>query len=201
MKRTAWFYVLLVPVTIIFLSACSPKPQPPVVDLGKLAVPGNATQALTDVAKNIEEAQKNGDLQKQTEAVQKVADSYAKLGAQFELNDYDKLESVDLPDGFPSELVYKEAKATQSSDSSNESYIDKSLTLKTKASFKDVKDFYKTLFSAAPWKITSQSSESGQASYEAQQSNGISVGVRISSDAYSSLTEISLQYSGSIAQQ
>lgn len=131
-------------------------------------------------------------------AVAKVMEGYAKFGAQMELQELDKAESVDAPSDFPSSLIYSKGKITESSDDGDASYINKSITIKTTEDLKTVKEFYKNLFSQAPWKITSQSSESGGASYKAKDALNREASVDISSDPYSKIINVRVWYSGDV---
>ena len=131
-------------------------------------------------------------------AAAKMMETYAKFGAQMELQEFEKAESVDAPSNFPSSLIYGKGKITESSDDGDESYINKSVTIKTTEDVKTVKDFYKNLFSQTPWKITSQSSESGGASYKAKDSANLEASVDISSDPYSKIVNVRIWYSGDI---
>lgn len=136
------------------------------------------------------------------EAVAKMMESYAELGAQVELQDFEKAEAVDAPSGFPSSLIYDKGKITSSSDNGDETYVNQDITIQTTEDFKTVKEFYKNLFSQASWKITSQSSEGGGASYGVTDtdSNGFEASVDISSDPYSKLINIYVWYSGSVTE-
>jgi hypothetical protein len=131
-------------------------------------------------------------------AVAKVMETYAEYGAKSDLRDFESAESFDAPSGFPSGLIYGKGKITQSSDDGDESYINKSITIKTTEDVKVVRDFYKNLLSQAPWKITSQSSESGGASYEAVDSANIQATVDIAVDQYSKIVSVNIYYSGSV---
>ena len=131
-------------------------------------------------------------------AAAKVMETYAKFGAQMELQEFEKAEAVDAPSDFPSSLIYGKGKITESSDDGDESYINKSVTIKTTEDVKTVKEFYKNLFSQIPWKITSQSSESGGASYKAKDAANLEASVDISSDPYSKIINVRIWYSGDI---
>lgn len=131
-------------------------------------------------------------------ALAKMMEGYAKLGAQVEVQEFEKAESVDAPSDFPSSLIYGKGKITNSSDDGNESYINKSITIKTTEDIKTVKEFYKNLFSQTPWKITSQSSQSDGASYKARDAADIEASVDISADPYSKIVNVSIWYSGDI---
>ena len=131
-------------------------------------------------------------------AAAKVMETYAKFGAQMELQEFEKAEAVDAPSDFTSSLIYGKGKITESSDDGDESYINKSVTIKTTEDVKTVKEFYKNLFSQIPWKITSQSSESGGASYKAKDAANLEASVDISSDPYSKIINVRIWYSGDI---
>lgn len=133
-------------------------------------------------------------------AAAKMMESYAEYGAQLELQEFEKAEAVDAPIGFPESLIYNGGKITESSDDGDETYINKSITIKTTEDVKTVREFYKNLFSQAPWKITSQSSESGGASYGAKDAANLEASVDISSDTYSKLVNIYVWYSGDITE-
>jgi hypothetical protein len=107
---------------------------------------------------------------------------------------------VDAPSDFPMDLIYGKGKITSSSDSGDESYINKSIDIETTEDLKTVKDFYKNLFSQPTWKLTSQSNESDSASYYATDSAGIEANVYAYIDTYSKIVTISISYSGSITE-
>ncbi|MCK9186414.1 hypothetical protein M0P48_03170 [Candidatus Gracilibacteria bacterium] len=134
------------------------------------------------------------------EDVAKMMETYAEFGSKMELQEFDKAESVDAPSGFPAGLVYGKGKITSASDDGSEGYVNQSITIQTTETVKTVKDFYKNLFSQAPWKITSQSSEGSGASYGVTGSDGLEVSVNISSDSYSKLVRVDVWYSGSVAE-
>jgi hypothetical protein len=157
-----------------------------------------AVKALTDFATAQQKIGQNID-PNDPAAVAKTMENYAEFGAKLELQDFEKSEAVDAPSDFPSSLVYGKGKITSSSDSSNESYINKSITIKTTDDLKAAKDFYKNLFSKTPWKIASQSSEADGASYTANDSNNFEASVYISSNTYSKIVEVQITYSGSVA--
>lgn len=133
-------------------------------------------------------------------AAAKMMETYAEFGAQMELKEFKKAEAVDAPNGFPLSLIYDEGKITESSDDGDATYINKSITIKTTKDLKTVKEFYKNLLSQTPWRITSQSSVSDGASYNAKDAADIEASVDISSDPYSKLVDIRIWYSGDIAE-
>lgn len=133
-------------------------------------------------------------------AAVKMMETYAEFGAQMELQEFEKSESVDAPSGFPSSLIYGKGKITESSDDGDESYINKSITIKTTEDLKTVKEFYKNLFSQASWKITSQSSESSGASFTAKDAANLEASVDISADTYSKLVNVYIWYSGDVTE-
>lgn len=133
-------------------------------------------------------------------AAAKVMENYAKFGAQVDLQEFEKAESVDVPSNFPASLIYGKGKVAESSDSGDESYVNKSITIKTTEDVKTVKEFYKNLFSQTPWKITSQSSQTDGASYNARDAANLEASVDISSSPYSKVVSISVTYSGSITE-
>lgn len=129
-------------------------------------------------------------------AVAKMMETYGKFGATLELQEFEKAEAVDAPSDFPSSLIYGKGKITSSSDEGSTEYINKSITIKTTDDIKIVKEFYKNLFSKTPWKITSQSSQSDGASYNAKDAAELEASVDISSDSYSKIVSTRIQYSG-----
>jgi hypothetical protein len=134
------------------------------------------------------------------EAAAKMMESYVQLEGQMALDEFEKLESLDAPSDFPSGLIYNKGKITSSSDDSYEGYINKNITIETTDSLKTVKDFYKNLFSQSTWTITSQSSESDGASFEATDAAAIDASVSINADSYSKIASISILYSGDITE-
>ncbi len=132
------------------------------------------------------------------EAGVKMLEIYAELGAKEELREFENAEAIDAPSNFPSELIYKKGKITSASESGDETYINKDITIQTTEDFKTVKDFYKNLFSQAGWKITSQSSSGSSAYYETTDPSGMTATVDISIYDYSKITTITIYYSGSV---
>ncbi|MFA5792282.1 MAG: hypothetical protein WC897_00230 [Candidatus Gracilibacteria bacterium] len=130
------------------------------------------------------------------EAVAKMMEAYAEYGAQVELDEFKNTEAVDAPIGFPPSLIYDNGKVTSASDSTEENYIYESITIETTDDLKTVKAFYKNLFSESYWRLTSQSSESDSASYDATDSANIDTYVYIYADPYSKLVSIDITYSG-----
>lgn len=157
-----------------------------------------AVKTLTDFAVAQQKIGQNID-PNDPAAVAKTMENYAEFGAKLELQDFEKVEAVDAPAGFPSSLLYSKGKITSASDSSDESYLNKSITIKTTDDLKTVKDFYKNLFSKAPWKIASQSNESDGAFYTVKDASDFEASLYISSNAYSKIVEVQITYSGSVA--
>lgn len=189
-KRFALFAVVLVAAALFV--GCGKKESPAEI------ANKEAVKTLTDFAVAQQKIGQNID-PNDPASVAKVMENYAELGAKMELQDLEKSEAVDAPSGFPSSLLYSKGKITWASDSSDESYLNKSITIKITDDLKTVKDFYKNLFSKAPWKITSQSSESDGASYTVKDASGFEASLYISSNAYSKIVEVQITYSGSVA--
>ena len=179
----------LVLILTLVLSACGKKTQDN--ELGVL-----------DIAKNVNDYAKLGhDLQKAQESgdISGAMEKVAKFQADFAKQEYEKAQAIDAPAGFPKDLIYNEGKILEVEDSSDETYIDQSVSIKSQAEGLVVKDFYKNLLSSGTWKITSQSAASDSASFSAKDSNS---GLSVSVDIYFGntmnypLTEISIDYSG-----
>ncbi|MFA6918096.1 MAG: hypothetical protein WC285_04695 [Candidatus Gracilibacteria bacterium] len=168
-------------------------------DKGSVTTDKEAVETLADLAEAQQKIAETYD-ENDPEAVVKMMETYAEYGAKLELQEFEKTESLDPPSDFPSGLIYNKGKITESSDSGDESYINKSVTMQTTDDVKIVKSFYKDLFSQLTWKLTSQSNESGGASYDATDSANIEAYVYISSDPYSKIVSISITYSGSITE-
>ena len=143
-------------------------------------------------AENLGQAIQQGD----TEQMQKSLENLAELGSKFELQEFEKTESVEAPKGFPKDLIYKDGKITSASDSSADAYTNLDITIKTTDELSKVKDFYKNDLAGSGWKITSQSNTSTGASYDATDSKGYTASVYINRESYSKLTEIQISYSG-----
>lgn len=181
-------------VMATFLVGCGKKESPTETEKKE------AIKSLSDFAETqqkLGEAYDKGD----PAAAAKMMDSYAQFGAQLEAQEFEKSEAVDAPSDFPSSLIYGKGKITQSSDNSDADYINKSITIKTTEDVKAVKEFYKTLLSQAPWKITSQSSETDGASYDAKDASDREANVDISANTYSKIVEIQISYSGNAVKQ
>lgn len=188
-KKLAILMVAMIAVT--FLAGCS-KAESPAETASKEAV-----KNLTDLAAVQQKLGENYNPNDPAD-VAKATEAYGKFGAQMELQEFEKAEAVDAPSGFPPSLIFGKGKITQSSDSSDEGYINKDITIKTTEDMKTVKEFYKNLFSQTPWKITSQSSEGGGFSYKVKDAANIEASVNMSSDPYSKIVSITIWYSGSI---
>ncbi|MFA4814824.1 MAG: hypothetical protein WC924_02340 [Candidatus Gracilibacteria bacterium] len=134
------------------------------------------------------------------ESVADAMEAYAEYAAQIELEEFEEMEAVDAPEYFPEALIYNKGKITESSDYGDEGYIDKSITIETTEDLKTVKEFYKDLFSQMTWDLTSQSSESDSASFDATDSAAIDAYIYIYADPYSKLVRISVSYSGYITE-
>jgi hypothetical protein len=158
-----------------------------------------ADESLKDLMAAQEEISKNYD-ENDPEAATKMMEAYAEYGAQVELDEFEKTEAIDAPSYFPTALIYSKGKITESSDSGDESYINKSITIETTENLKTVKEFYKNLFSQLTWKLTSQSSESDSASFDATDSAAIDANVYIYASPYSKIVSISITYSGTITE-
>jgi len=178
-------------IAVTFLAGCS-KAESPAETASKEAV-----KNLADLAAVQQKLGENYDPNNPAD-VAKVMEAYGQFGAQMELQEFEKAEAVDAPSGFPSSLIYSKGKITESSDNGDEEYMNKSITIKTTEDVKMAKEFYKNLFSQTPWKITSQSSETSGASYEAKDAANLKAGVDISSDPYSKIVNIRISYSGNI---
>lgn len=168
---------------------------------GKTASPADtASQEVKNLTDLAAAQQKLGETYdpNDPEAAAKMMETYAQFGAQMELQEFEKAESVDAPSDFPSSLIYGNGKVTEASDSGNESYINKSIVIQTTEDVKTVKEFYKNLFSQTPWKITSQSSQTDGASYYATDAANLEASVDISSDPYSKIVTIYVSYSGDV---
>lgn len=190
MKKNLAFLMVIAVIAALF-AGCGA--QSPAETASKEAV-----KNLSDLVATQQKLAENAD-PNDPAAVAKVMEGYAKFGAQMELQEFEKAEAVDAPSNFPASLIYSKGKLTESSDDGDESYINKSITIRTTEDMKTVKEFYKNLFSQAPWKITSQSSESGGASYKAKNSADIEASVDISVDEYSKIVDVRIWYSGDVA--
>jgi len=154
-----------------------------------------AVQDTADAVKNLQDAAEVGKkLENAEEDPEKAVDALMEWSAKMELQEYEKMDTVDAPADFPTELIYKNGKLVESADDSNasEDYISKNVLVKTQDEAKAIREHYKSLLSEAPWSITSQSSESNGGSYDAKnQTTGLSANVDIyTSDSYSKITNI-----------
>lgn len=175
-------------------------------------VPGAVSEKAGQVKDTVQTAQNVADLAKigekaseaantnSPEAMAEAIGQYADFASKIELQQFEKIQSVDAPEGFPKDLIYASGKIVESSDDSSESYLDKSLTVKTTEDLAKVRDAYKALLSKDPWKITSQSNDADSSSFYAKNSDGTTVSVRVSGSQYSKLVEVSVDYTGEIGQ-
>ncbi len=183
---------MVVLISVVLFAGCG-KTESPDETASKEAV-----KNLTDLAAAQQKLGESYD-PNDPAAAAKVMETYAKFGAQLELAEFEKAEAVDAPSGFPSNLIYGKGKLTESSDDGDESYINKSITIRTTEDLKAAKEFYKNLLSKTPWKITSQSSEGDGASYRAKDAANLEASVDISSDPYSKIVDIDIWYSGDVS--
>jgi len=167
-------------------------------DYDGITTPGSGNmESYSDLLEAQQKVQEAYD-ENAPEAGVKMLEIYAELGAKEELREFENAEAIDAPSNFPSELIYKKGKITSASESGDETYINKDITIQTTEDFKTVKDFYKNLFSQAGWKITSQSSSGSSAYYETTDPSGMTATVDISIYDYSKITTITIYYSGSV---
>ncbi|MDD5043194.1 MAG: hypothetical protein PHD51_00800 [Patescibacteria group bacterium] len=177
--------VLLLPLCAVLFSGCGKTTgEPSILDQYK------ATQELGDLGKALGE----GD----TEDAGKALENLAKVSQKYELLEFEKAESLDLPAKFPKELAYtSDSKVTGVSDNSSDYELSFDVTVKTTDEFAKAKSFYQKLF-ADGWKITSQSSEGSSYSVDAEK-DGASVSVSVDTEEmFSSLTQININYSKSL---
>lgn len=191
-SRSEAFLLIVVVITIAALFIGCGKTETPADTASKEAV-GNLTDLVAAQQKLAENYDPNDPA-----STAKMMETYAKFGAQMEVQEFEKAESVDAPSDFPASLIYGKGKITESSDEGDASYINKSITIKTTEDLKTVKEFYKNLLSQTPWRITSQSSQSDGASYKAKDAADIEASVDISVDPYSKIVNVNIWYSGDI---
>src|SRR3989339_1155909 len=117
----------------------------------------------------------------------------AEIQKKYDLKTFEEAESLEIPTNFPSNLIYKNSKATSVSDNSIEPNIDLSVTLETTDAFNDIKNFYKEEIKK-DWKITSQNSESDSYSVNGEKEGGYSISVSINADDFSALRSIYISY-------
>jgi hypothetical protein len=125
---------------------------------------------------------------------------FMELGMEMEKSEFAKQDSLDVPKGFPAEVLYKSnSKVTSVSDSSSGDYMYIELTVKTTDSADQVKEFYKGLLkNNSSWKVTGESTSSGYYSLDVQTPDDVeayrALDVDIYSNEYSNLVEVSLYY-------
>lgn len=70
---------------------------------------------------------------------------------------YKELDSLNVPSGFPSELVYSPGKVISVQDAgSGADFIDVFVDVVTKDSYSEVKDHYKDMLASEGWNVTSE---------------------------------------------
>ncbi|MBU1992634.1 MAG: hypothetical protein ABH856_01545 [Patescibacteria group bacterium] len=193
MKKTIAICAVVLVFSLIFAGCC--QRQKDMQALEELAQTGEKLQEVYETGSQEEiakaEAEAAGDY------MDVYMEGLMEKGAQYELKEYEQTEGIDAPEGFPGELIYKNGKITEASDSSDAYYINKSITIKTTDELKTVKDHYKNLLSGSLWTIDSQSTEAYGASYSAvNQNTGLEVDVDIYSDMYSKLVSVSVYCMG-----
>ena len=125
----------LMSIVTLTLSGCGMTSSPETKELSE------ATKAITDLAKVAETAQKTST--NDTEAAVKTMEGFMAVGAAYEVKEFEKIESVDLPTGFPKNLVYTNGKITLSNDNGSDSGQDQDITIKTLDDVTKIRDFYK----------------------------------------------------------
>lgn len=186
-------------VLTMLLTACWPVPTPPnpmreienkvSQDLGQVT---GTLQEFAKLGEQADQAKQSGASDEEVGA--QMLEGIMQYGAKMEVQEFEKMEAVDPPEGFPAELVYSDGKVIESSDNSSDGYISLHITIKTASNSKDVREFYKNYLGESPWKITSQSAESYGGSFSAEHTEGASVDVGIDGDQYSALTTIEVDY-------
>jgi outer membrane murein-binding lipoprotein Lpp len=164
-----------------------------------------ANMSVKDLINNVDQFKEIGEQMKKVkesgnpEDMATAMDQIMQMGAEMETRQFEKMESVDLPANFPKELVYNSGKIIEASDSSDETFIDYEIKIKTIDGAKDVVNLYKDLLSKAPWKITQQTAQSAGGSFTAKNTDSnMSTNIDIETPPYSKITEISVRYSGNI---
>jgi hypothetical protein len=137
----------------------------------------------------LSEAMSSGNEKDAVTAMQNLAE----IQKKYDLQEFEEAESLEIPTSFPSNLIYKDSKATSVSDNSVEPNVNLNITLKTVDVFNDVKNFYKEEVKK-DWKITSQSSEGNSYSVDGEKEGGYSISVNVNSDDFSALTSIDISY-------
>jgi len=120
----------------------------------------------------------------------------AEMGADFEIQEFDKTDAVDAPSDFPEDIIYDNGKILSSSENNYNSDFNFSLEIKTKDDLAKVKEFYKKVLAENDWKIISQENRSDGGYFQADKNLGNeNIVVDIYADAYSKLVQIDLDYS------
>jgi len=190
------FILCLIIALPLLIGGCGKKSE---VGLGGAVDTAKNIQKMNEIGSAAQKAQESGNPEDMAKAVEK----YGELAAQLELSQFDKSEAVDAPAGFPKELIYQSGKLLESSDSSDDTYIDEDITIKSTDEPAKIKEYYKNLLSSGDWKLTDQSSASDSADYTAKNSaTGLQAQVNISYNQLSSkLVEIKIYYSGDKVQR
>lgn len=155
-----------------------------------------AAKELGKVFGDLEKISENGELNPEDSLK-----GFLELGMEMEKSEFDKQDSLDVPNRFPKDFIYNSnAKVTSVNDSSSDDYVYIDLTIKTTDSVDKVKDFYKNLLkNNSDWKITSESTSNGYYNLDASTSDGVedyrSLDVTVYNNEYSKLVEINLYYS------
>lgn len=195
--RTPYLLAIVLPIVVLAGFGC---------------VPGGVSDRAAKVKDTVQTAQNVADLARigekaseaantnSPEAIAEAIGQYADFASKIELQQFEKVQPVDAPEGFPKDLIYANGKLTESSDDSSESYLNKDISIKTTESLTTVRDFYKNLLGKDPWKITSQSNDADSSSIYAKNKDGMEVSVRVSGSQYSKLVEVSIDYSGDVAE-
>ena len=114
--------------------------------------------------------------------------------SEWEMNDYEALESFEVPAGFPSEFVYDDGKVTGYSDWSDSYGLSLNVSMQTPDGASDVRSFYSNTLSDPEWEISAQSVDSYGSSFSADHTDGPSVSISISNYG-SSMSYIDVWYS------
>lgn len=114
--------------------------------------------------------------------------------SEYEMEEYDDLESFDIPAGFPIEFVYEDGKVTGFSDWSDSYGLSLNVSIQTPDGASDVRSFYQDVLSDPEWTITAQSADSYGSSFSGSHQGGSSVSISISNYG-SSMSYIDVWYS------
>jgi len=167
---------------------------------GISAIPGATTEEKNQVSDLIKTVQKAQTAKTDEEAASAIINGMVEQQVKAELDNFNKIKSIDAPKGLPAELLYPNGKITSSQNNGSDDYMALDINIKTTDSLQTVQDYYKAALAKTPWNVTEQSNEINQFNYFAKVTGNDYLAASIwgYGTDYSKLVEVTVSYSGPI---